>query len=93
MKSLPLKRVWIKENQQKNSSNNLEWLVLCRVVFNPRWYQLLGRNPILMQSVKLHNVVVILAQGKKRLMPFPFTGPKMFCAGPNFLCQTKNLFT
>ena len=23
----------------------------------------------------------------------PFTGPKMFCAGPNFLCQTKNLFT
>ena len=23
----------------------------------------------------------------------PFTGPKMFWAGPNFLCQTKNLFT
>ena len=20
----------------------------------------------------------------------PFTGPKMFCAGPNILCQTKN---
>ena len=27
------------------------------------------------------------------LMPCPFTGPKMFCAGPNFLAQTKNLFT
>ena len=27
------------------------------------------------------------------LMPCPFTGPKMFCAGPHFLCQTKNLFT
>ena len=27
------------------------------------------------------------------LMPCPFTGPKMFWAGPNFLCQTKNLFT
>ena len=27
------------------------------------------------------------------LMPCPFTGPKMFCAGPNFLCRTKNLFT
>ena len=27
------------------------------------------------------------------LMPCPFTGPKMFCAGPNFLSQTKNLFT
>jgi hypothetical protein len=22
-------------------------------------------------------------------MPCPFTGPKMFWAGPNFLCQTK----
>ena len=28
-----------------------------------------------------------------RLLPCPFTGPKMFWAGPNFLCQTKNLFT
>ena len=26
-------------------------------------------------------------------MPCPFTGHKMFCAGPNFLCRTKNLFT
>ena len=26
------------------------------------------------------------------LMPCPFTGPKMFWAVPNFLCQTKNLF-
>ena len=23
----------------------------------------------------------------------PFTGPKLFWAGPNFLCQTKNIFT
>ena len=29
----------------------------------------------------------------RRLMPCPFTGPKMFCAGPNFLRQPKNLFT
>ena len=27
----------------------------------------------------------------KRLMPCPFTGPKMFCAGPNSLSQPKNL--
>ena len=27
------------------------------------------------------------------VMPCPFTGPKMFCASPNFLCRTKNLFT
>ena len=27
------------------------------------------------------------------LMPCPFTGPKMFCAGPIFLCQTKIFFT
>ena len=26
-------------------------------------------------------------------MPCPFTGPKMFCAGPNFLSQPNNLFT
>ena len=25
------------------------------------------------------------------VMPCPFTGPKMFCAGPNFLSQPKNL--
>ena len=24
-------------------------------------------------------------------MPCPFTGPKMFCAGPNFLSQPKKL--
>ena len=24
-------------------------------------------------------------------MPCPFTGPKMFCTGPNFLRQPKNL--
>ena len=27
-----------------------------------------------------------------QVMPCPFTGPKMFLAGQNFLCQTKNLF-
>ena len=26
-------------------------------------------------------------------MPCHFTGPKMSCASPNFLCRTKNLFT
>ena len=26
-------------------------------------------------------------------MPCPSTGPKIFWAGPNFLCQTKNTFT
>ena len=28
----------------------------------------------------------------KYLMPCPFKGPKMFCAGPNFLSQPNNLF-
>jgi len=27
----------------------------------------------------------------KDLMPCPFTGPEMFCSGPNFLSQPKNL--
>ena len=26
-------------------------------------------------------------------MPCPFTGPKMLCEGPNFLCQIKISFT
>ena len=30
---------------------------------------------------------------KYTLLPCPFSGPKMFWVGPNFLCQTKNLFT
>ena len=30
---------------------------------------------------------------QKSVMPCPFTGPKMFWACPNFLCQTKNFFT
>ena len=29
----------------------------------------------------------------KKQMPCPFTGHKMFCVGPNFLCRTKNSFT
>ena len=29
----------------------------------------------------------------KSLMSCPFTGPKMFWAGPSFLCETKDLFT
>ena len=28
----------------------------------------------------------------RTLVPCPFTGPKMFWAGPNFSCQTKNSF-
>ena len=27
------------------------------------------------------------------LMPCPFTGLKIFWAGPHFFCRTKNLFT
>ena len=29
----------------------------------------------------------------KKYMPCPFTGRKMFCAGPNFLCRTRKLLT
>ena len=28
---------------------------------------------------------------KQLVLPCPFTSPKMFCAGPNFLSQPKNL--
>ena len=32
-------------------------------------------------------------QSDIKLMPCPFTGPKMFWAGPNLLCQNKKIFT
>ena len=33
---------------------------------------------------------ILMAHGKSLTpMPSPFTGPKMFCAGPKFLCQLK----
>ena len=28
---------------------------------------------------------------QQNVMPCPFTGPEMFCAGPNFLSKSKNL--
>jgi len=31
------------------------------------------------------------SQKKFRLMPCPFSSPKMFCADPNFLSQPKNM--
>ena len=45
------------------------------------------------QKDDLHSVTVffVLAQKLILQMPCPFTSPKMFCAGPNFLCQSKNL--
>ena len=33
----------------------------------------------------------IQKMAKDQFMPCPFTGPKMFCAGPNFLSQPQNL--
>ena len=38
----------------------------------------------------LLSLIVNTILGKK-IMPCPFTGPKIFCAGPNFLSQPKNL--
>ena len=44
-----------------------------------------------------HNWLFFLLEEQKgmfffKLMPCPFSGPKMFYAGPNFLSQPKNLF-
>ena len=41
----------------------------------------------LMENVQIDEAEKI----QSNLMPCPFTGPKMFCAGPNFLSQPKNL--
>ena len=40
---------------------------------------------------KLRYYTTILSEYDIILMPCTFTGPTIFWAGPNFLCQTKNL--
>ena len=47
------------------------------------WLKILGPAQKILGPVK--------GQGKIHnfLMPCPFTGPKMFCAGPNILSQPK----
>ena len=45
------------------------------------------------QVICLCQAVVVFDTEKMSLMPCPFTGHKLFWAGPNFLCQTKNVFT
>ena len=46
------------------------------------------------QKDDLHSVKLVFVTAQiswAELMPCPFTGPKMFCASPNFLTQPKNL--
>jgi hypothetical protein len=50
------------------------------------------------QKDDLHSVKLVFVPSQKlwkreALMPCPFTGPKMFFAGPKFLSRPKNLFT
>jgi hypothetical protein len=46
------------------------------------------------QKNDLHSVKLVFVPAQKFLEgTCPFTGSKMFWAGPNFLCQTKKLFT
>ena len=46
---------------------------------------------------KIISVILLYDDGTEQCsrcqMLCPFTGPKMFWASPNFLCQIKNLFT
>ena len=50
----------------------------------------IGPSGIGLKRVEIEN---LYPTNNANLMPCPFTGPKMFWAGSNFLCQTKNLFT
>ena len=44
-------------------------------------------DPNLLSDAKLITLnLKVQNKLKKPLMPCPLTGPKMFCAGPNFLC-------
>ena len=43
------------------------------------------------QKDDLHSVKLVFVPAQKVLNALPFTGPKMFCAGPNFLSHPENL--
>ena len=46
------------------------------------------------ETTYIHRFKSSQSHGKENFTnAFPNTGPKMFCAGPNFLSQPKNLFT
>ena len=48
--------------------------------------------PIFTQDPKIsERIKIYILSRAELLLPCPFTGPKMFCAGPNFLSQPKNL--
>jgi hypothetical protein len=48
----------------------------------------------LINSKNMFTILLIIdTDNKNTMMLCPFIGPKMFCAGPNFLSQPKNLFT
>ena len=46
---------------------------------HPLSYYIYDRNELINQAFKVIGEYILL------LMPCPFTGPKMFCAVPNFL--------
>ena len=41
--------------------------------------------------LSMYNKIKKIKLRRFSLMPCPFTGPKMFCAGPNILSKRKNL--
>jgi hypothetical protein len=49
-----------------------------------------GSNSSCVSRNKL-NLTIALLFCTGKFMPCPFTGPKMFCVGPNFLSQPQNL--
>ena len=55
-------------------------------VAKAHWDEIISKGAI---SCLIQNIL----GWSKILLPCPFTGRKMFCACPNYLCQTKNLFT
>ena len=66
-------------------------------LWSKRWtdhtYFILENRTVTGVLTSISKTAFPVIKGNITLMPCPFTGPKMFCAGPIFFCQTKNLFT
>ena len=68
---------------------SLSFLTVCKrfLYLKINSYSIVTNCSILISINKIKNIL----WKKRRFMPCPFTGLKMFCAGSNFLSQPKNL--
>ena len=87
MKTVVKRTVWdfLITHQAATTQMTLSFNELTCIEFLPSWWMVYGAC---CSAPSTHKLV---SSQQQALMPRPFTGPKMFCADPNFFSQPKNL--